>query len=452
MIKPSNFRCARTALFEDRIGIFMTILRKIMWNKGPELVAFLWLIFLFPGRVHVDTEYQMHLMRDDMNTNQWTGIYFRMLQVLTLNGNILFMASLATVVCTIYAIKNLVALFEIQPDSRLKVRLFLHSTPYLGFISVTVNHDVFSAAGLILLVSEQDHQKNKKLGILRITVFTLLASTSYIGLAGAIVFYFIKFFKGKGTLTIPAVLSSLVILLSSVLGITQLSFATKVFPLLGDIKCVMQSDSAKISPKDLETLLSVQSIGNWKKRESCASAIDAYESLQEMNLSSRDFFPLYLSIASENFSKVVHAHFLRGANAIPAPFGPVPNRTYNLDSNVWNVGEAKSNSIILVSPSEDFPPTTEIGKFLNQLMGAIGTVFVFFGHFFSWGGFWITVILVFALRTRKLGTEQWLPLLATHLVVLLWSPVDDQRYLLATCLVGWVLTSSYLMEMFKKRL
>jgi hypothetical protein len=429
----------------------MTEVRKLLWNKGPELVAFSWFIFLFPGRVHVDTEFQMQMMRDEMTTNQWTGIYFRLLQVLTLNGSVLPIASFASVVCTVFAIKNLTALFTDSQQLQVKIRLILHSIPYLGFLSVTVNHDIFSSAGLILLISERDNHKNKKIKLLRITVFSVLAATSYIGLAGVVVFYVVKLIKGKSSLALPAILSSVIIVSSSIFGITQLSFSTKVFPLLGDLKCVAQSDSGKISSEDMKILLSIQPIEIWESKESCASAIEAYESLKEMKLDSRDFFRLYLSVASENFVKIVHAHFLRGANAIPAPFGPVPTRTYDLNSDVWNVGDTKSNSVILVGPSEDFLPSTRIGKISNQLMGAIGTVFVFFGHLFTWAGFWITIILVLALRTKKLGVEQLLPLFATHIAVLLWSPVDDQRYLLATCLVGWVLTLSFLVEKYRKR-
>ena len=428
----------------------MIVLRKILRNRSPELVAFSWLIWLFPGRVHVDTEFQIQLMRDGMSTNQWTGIYFRLLQFLTLNGSVLYLASFASVLCTIYAIKNLVALFELSQNFQLKIRFFLHSIPYLGFLSVTVNHDMFSAAGLILLITEREIQVDKKIKLLRITGFSLLAATSYIGLVGAAMFYIVKFYKRKSGLIIPSILASTIFLSFSTIGITQLSFATKVLPLLGDMKCVMQSDSAKISSADLEKLLSIQSIQSWEKRESCASANEAFESLRAMKLGGQDFFRLYLSVASENFGKVVHAHFLRGANAIPVPLGSVPTRTYELNSDVWNVGDAKSNSIILVNPSKEFPPLSELGRRLNQFIGAVGTLFVFFGHLFFWAGFWITVVFVIAQRTRKMGAEQLLPLLSTHLVVLLWSPVDDQRYLIATCLVGWVSASSYLIKIFKK--
>ena len=57
------------------------------------LPSFVYFYGLFPGRIYRDSASLIELMRAGQSSDQWSALYFRYLQILTVNGRFLFIAA-----------------------------------------------------------------------------------------------------------------------------------------------------------------------------------------------------------------------------------------------------------------------------------------------------------------------------------------------------------------------
>lgn len=414
-----------------------------------------WYLVLFPGRVHVDSEYQLGLLRVGETTSQWTGIWFRYLQVLTIDGRTIIPATFLCAVLTFFTLRKIV--FIICPDKAagyLTLNL-LYLTPIIGYSSVTLNHDIVSSCGTLLtFISLFVEEKRSRKHNITIVFQISLALTSFIGLIGVVVIFLIFLMKHRTrhfSTSVTILLSLIVVCSLNIIAIQRPPLSVVLLPIIADVKCIAQSDSSVISERDWAVLRKIQSEKSWREIESCSSANIALNQEFRNEAIGREFVEAYIRIAQQNSLKIAQAHILRSSSAIPAPF-LIPQRTvYALDEGTSQLGMQQQNGLLLTSRSIHGQTGIPVIKQLEPVAMLVATIVNFFSHIIGWGGLMI-ILLVLVPAARRIQRKKLLVvLLSMHGFLFFWSPVNDNRYLLTTNLVAWVLIAQFISKLVLRK-
>ena len=414
-----------------------------------------WYLILFPGRVHVDSEYQLGLMRAGETTSQWTGIWFRYLQVLTIDGRTIIPATFLCAVLTFLTLRKIVLIICHEKAVGYLTLNLLYLTPIIGYSSVTLNHDIVSSCGILLtfislLVEEKRSKRRNVLIVFQISI----ALTSFIGLIGVVIIFaifVIKHRKMHFSTSVTILLSILVVCSLNIIAIQRPPLSVVLLPIIADVKCIAQSDSSVISERDWVVLRKIQSEKSWREIESCSSANIALNQEFRNEAIGREFVEAYIRIAQQNSLKIAQAHILRSSSAIPAPF-LIPQRpVYALDEGTSQLGKQQQNGLLLTSRSIHGQVGIPVIRQLEPVAMLVATIVNFFSHIIGWGGLLILLLVLTPAAKRIERKKLLVVLLSMHSFLFLWSPVNDNRYLLTTNLVAWVLIAQLISRLVLRK-
>jgi hypothetical protein len=93
------------------------------------------------------------MIRAGESTGWWGATYFWFYKLLTFDAQVIYVISLVGLLALFHAIRFFVYSLPINVRFQKRVLLVVISTPLFGVFGVTVSHDVFQSAGVILLVS-----------------------------------------------------------------------------------------------------------------------------------------------------------------------------------------------------------------------------------------------------------------------------------------------------------
>jgi hypothetical protein len=425
------------------------MIKKVATNRYLAIVlSATWYLILFPGRVHVDSEYQLGLLRAGETTSQWTGIWFRYLQVLTINGRTIVLATFLCAVLTFFTVQKIVSIICREKTVGYLTLNLLYITPLIGYSSVTLNHDIVSSCGTLLtFITLFVEEKRSKKRIIFLVFQISLALTSFIGLIGIVVIFFIFLTKHRtrhASTSVTIFLSIILVCSLNIIAIQRPPLSVVLLPIIADVKCIAQSNNSVITERDWAVLRKIQNEKSWREIESCSSANIALNQEFKNEAIGQEFIEAYIRIAQQNSLKIVQAHILRSSSAIPAPFLIPQSPVYALSEGTSQLGMQQQNGLLLTSRSLHGDTGIPVIKQLEPVVMLVATFVNFFSHIIGWGGL---MILVLFLAPAAKGIERkklLVVLLSMHSFLFLWSPVNDNRYLLTTNLVAWILISQFI--------
>jgi hypothetical protein len=145
-------------------------------------IHFFWFLSLFPGLAQTDAETQINLMRAGESSGQWTGSYFRLLQLFTLDGRVLWLASATGMITLSYSIYYFTQTFLRLRFTNNLVYLLFVLTPVFGFFSLTVNHEIPFVSGFLLLSALlRNYFKTSKMNLVSLFLALFLITCAFPG-------------------------------------------------------------------------------------------------------------------------------------------------------------------------------------------------------------------------------------------------------------------------------
>ncbi len=360
-----------------------------------------WYLAMFPGRVGYDTKITFEMMRKGENTDWWTAVYFRLLQILTFNGQIVFLFSAVMLIMLAFSTRFLIFNFGINRNISEKVLTTFFATPIFGVFGMTVAHDVLQVSGIFIVigVSLRILKNNKNLQFREILILLLgifLSLTVKSGIVSLLFFVFFLLTFKKIKLAFFLLIFALGINLVFSLGMNNsMTDNGKYIPILMDFKCIAQHPEARITQAQWSYLTTILPESDWKKPFSCQeiSGVPVLNAVNYVSLKpTSKMLRNYLQVIASNPAIFAMAHIQRSSAALPPPFFKGPDNQVDLDYRN-PIGEGVNIALQkgpeLLHPSVDYEPVKISSKFLKTLnyIGQIPTFFINQASWFwGWGG------------------------------------------------------------------
>lgn len=415
-----------------------------------------WYLSLFPGRLSGDTSQAIVLIRNGESTDWWTGIYFQFLRVATFDGRILFIASAITLAVLYFAIFYLVESMPFGHSQKSVVLNIVLITPLAGAFGMNVSHDVFQASSILFLTGIEFRIVRKmfltsKVDYLVEATLILTILMNHFGLIMAL-FHLIQILRAKGYkfgLFISVALIATYLI--GGIGVDKSEMKSLAYPMIHDIKCIVQHPDSTVSANDWILLSKLAPMEEWKDKVTCRDQVNllgALASLDVSALSSKDLAQLYFRIAAQNPYILVYQHIIRATVVLPPPFFQAPDNQIKYNREQWIGFDSNSelqNGPELLHSSLDLPELKldiEILKPFEYL--ALLTVFIVnqASWFWSWAGLWTypTIFLIFiaGVNDNKKYFTTLIPILLLAGFLLLLSPQSSGRYVMGTILTGFI--------------
>ena len=419
------------------------------------IISFAWYLSLFPGRLGFDYSKAIVMIQNGESTNWWTSLFWWFLRISSLEGRTIAIASFLCLTGLGY---SLFYLCESLPGKKTVNRLSLllvSLTPIYGAFGVNVSHDVFQVAGILIFTGFQFRvfSAREKIGTadyLAVTLASAMVLTTHYGLplvaVNVFLFLFQKYFKLAFLIAGSTVLISTI----STIGITQVPTYGLVIPIMGDLKCVAQLETAELSDADWNFLLSLAPKNEWTDPKTCSFTDYSLGDMKSIDLGEIEFnsnlVSNYLRIATKNPAVVAMAHFQRASVALPPPFFFGPPNQVTRDPEV-PIGQGTNNALQsypgVLHPSIDEPSVdVKIGWLAPLEALAQAAIFLInqASWFWGWGGLWLwPIVLYMAVSFKGIGIFGRLSILSNILVLhglLLILAAPLPRYVISTILFG----------------
>jgi len=432
--------------FENKDRVFLL--------KVSGLTMF-WYLAMFPGRLGYDYALAIRMIQNGESTNWWTGIYFWFLRLSTFYGRSIFVASLLGLLAITYALWYFLSSLINNEKVLRKSFLITLCFPIVGVFGVTVSHDVFQSAGILIFLgliwrvkSNPSYSSKNLFHYFLASVFLITTQTGIytVGLAALIAFFTV--YRRR------AFVSFISILLLSLIGNVGIGESIIKHPtiniLLADLKCVTQHPEAEITEFDWKQFEKIAPKDKWLTPLTCSDAGAQIYALgvedKELNF-SRDFLKAYLSTASRNPAIVMQAHLQRSLGALPPPFFQGPEN--QVDRNIQNPVGLGTNTALqlgpeILHPSIDEPSVAHkisILKPLEVIAQAPTFLVNQASWFWGWGGLWFYPILIYYLYFLKIRRVRVLlitlfPTILLHGSYVVVGPGPLGRYYLSTIIAG----------------
>ena len=440
---------------------FTIVLREARSNMSRFQLLFFaisafWFLALFPGRLGYDYALAIRMIQNGESTDWWTALFFWYLRLTTFWGSSIFLAALVGYCALLFSVYFLINSLPYSKVVRERTLLILISTPFVGVFGLTVSHDVFQTAGILLFIAAEIRIYLKKVmgNTLYLTILIVAALeslTAQIGICFIAVQILILTLRKNFKTSVYMLLITLIVFALSPIGIsTDFMKNAKSYALIADMKCVAQHPEARISSGEWDYLRSIAPEADWKSPISCTAADPQIAALNFL----RDDIPIdselvrnYLSISSKNPAIVLMAHIQRSRGALPPPFFQGPDNQVILDPTVpigQNTNIALQTGPELLHPSIDEPSVNKrfaISKPLEMLAQTPTFLINQASWFWGWGGFWLWPISIFFLAKLKIRRFSDLafisyPIVVLHSLMFIVGPGPLGRYYMSTILLG----------------
>jgi hypothetical protein len=428
-----------------------------------------WYFSLFPGRLGFDYSRAIVMIQNDESTNWWTSLFWWFLRISSLEGRSIAISSLLCLAGLGY---SLYYLAESLPGSKIVNRLTLliiSLTPIYGAFGVNVSHDVFQVGGILVFTGFHFRAiyQPKKIGTtdyLAITLASAMVLTTHYGLPLIAVNILIFLIRRHFKLAILTGTTTVLLSVISPIGVTQVPTFGLVMPIIGDLKCIAQLESAELTLGDWEFLESLAPKSEWTDPKTCSFIDYSLGDMESIDLGDIEFnselVTNYLRISSKNAAVVAMAHFQRASMALPPPFFFGPPNQVTRDPEI-PIGKGTNNALQsypgVLHPSIDEPSvSTKISWLLPLEAVAQGGIFVInqASWFWGWGGLWLWptfLYLFFGLKGSGVFSRLTIlsNILALHgLLLILSAPLP--RYVVSTILLGMLISAKATIEVYLK--
>jgi len=430
-----------------------------------------WYVALFPGRLGFDYSLAIRMIHHKQSTDQWTSLYFWIFRLTTINGRTIALISLISLITLMASIKYFISSLPFSESVRNRTYLYTSALPLVGAFGVNVSHDVFLAAGILLLISinlrnfERERLPFKHFILIELLINGLLLTTVE-GFIVALVNLILLIFQRR--IFAAGVILSAVVLLQflSGAGITKNPPSVKAAVFIDDLKCVTQHPQARISSEEWKYLISLAPKDEWLNPVSCSWPDDMYSSLPSLNkekaVLNSTFLKNYLKIFLNNPLIVVESHLQRSRGSLPPPFFQGPDNQVSLDNNLpvgYKTNIALQSGPEILHPSIDEPSVKVHLSFLKPLEFIAQASMFFFNQsswFWGWGALWLWPVFLFVLIKIAKGkvsstVRLLLPVITLHLTLVLFGPSPLPRYVISATYLGVIITIGVLVE-YSRRL
>lgn len=433
------------------------------------VISTLWYLALFPGRLGFDYSEAIRIMQSGKSTDWWTASFWWFLKLTTFNGNTIFLASAISLLILGYSLFYLTESLTSTRNSHRKALIVFFCSPLYGGFGPNISHDVFIAAGILLLTGFHIRNLTKKVPIggsdfIAILISGVLLITTHYGPFIIVANVFLLLMKRYYRFAFGLLgLSSVAFLLSGI-GVTQVPKYGAILPIVADIKCVAQHAEAEINANEWQVLIALAPKSEWKNPINCYMVDDAFRAMPSLVLDDVSLTPAllrtYIGIAGRNAAVVAMAHFQRASIALPPPFFAGPQNQVILDPNIpigLGTNTALQSYAGVLHPSIDEPSVAKKISFLKILeIPAQGLIFIVnqASWFWGWGGLWLWPIGAYALVYLKRRYEgSLLPLISSTLVLhglLLILSAPLPRYVMSTIILGNILLLTMIFDAYSK--
>lgn len=429
-------------------------------------VLFFWWLALFPGRLGFDYAEMARLIRVEESSAWWGATFFWFFKFLTFDAKTLAVASLVGLITLMISIRYLVSSLPISDPTREKVCLVVFLTPFFGVFGANVSHDVYQVAGTLILSAT----------ILRYSKYRKLSNTDYkyMFLAGlcltttqygiAILFLvLVVIFRDNFKASLAVLVSCILLIFLAQTNISpqNRTFIRQLptFLMIIDLKCITQHPEIIISESEWRVLEQYAPRQLWKVPISCASQDPLLASLglkyTDLELKP-GFVSVFFNIVSRAPAIPFIAHIQRSSVALPPPFFQPPQNSVSWDLSEpigirTNVALQEFGTQLFHLSIDDEMLSARSSLFRPLELLALSTAFVVnqASWFWSWGGFWLLVIVLCFLQLlgRKPLLLFLLPSLMLHSILFFISPVAIGRYVMSTIIIG---ITSIVVAVFQK--
>lgn len=442
------------------MGATIKIFARIRQISRFHLVFFsicsFWFLALFPGRLGYDYALAIRMIQNGESTDWWTALFFWYLRVTTFWGNSIFLAAFLGYCSLIFSVYFLINSLPYSKVVRERTILFLVATPFIGVFGLTVSHDVFQTAGILLFIAAElriylKKHLNRNAYLWVLLLASLESLTTQVGVCFIAIQILILLIRRSYKISVVLLLTSIIVVFVSSLGIsTEFMKNAKSYALIADIKCVAQHPEARINTQEWNYLRSLAPEEDWKNPISCTAAdpqIAALRFLSDDIPINTDLIRNYLSISSKNPAIVIMAHIQRSRGALPPPFFQGPDNQVILDPTIpigLGTNIALQTGPELLHPSIDEPSVNKRFVFSKplEMLAQIPTFLINQASWFwGWGGFWLWPISIFILVKLKVRRFTHLfsltfPILLLHGLMFLIGPGPLGRYYMSTIILG----------------
>jgi hypothetical protein len=400
-------------------------------------------------------------MRSGESTNQWTSIYFRFLQVTTLNGHWMIVNAALTLLIINLSVIYFLSSLSISTFVYERVKLLILISPFVSVFGMTVTHDTFVTAGALMLIALNIRtKKNQFIPFQKsISIFALfLVSMSYLGLLLIIGLAFSRIlarqFKLSASLIGLAV--SLLFLSTPLLHVTPAPMGLKYAPFLGDIKCIVQHPYAVVTSNQWSTLKILGDKKEWTASSSCVVADNAFFAIPRIPGHEVALIKLWRQLMTQNPQIGIMARIQRASVALPPPFF---QSQPNMISTNYLIPVGQGTRDDLQQSSELFKTSVDDKYNINKELRfqkipkaiILGSAFLFNqqSKFWGWGGLWFVLMLIFGPKVTGLRIKSFyaaaLPLVFLILGMISWTPAAIPRYVMPLTFIGIIITTSYIL-------
>ena len=430
------------------------------YKIGYAVLSF-WYLAQFPGRLGFDYSESIRLIRKGLSTDWWTGEFYWFLKITSFNGRTIALTSLICLIVLTHALQLFTrALIQ---DRQLQKKVFnvLSFSPIVGNFGVNVSHDIFLAAGIIILISlninfnANSSASDNYFALLAKYIYpTSLLMTSQLGRLVIISLIFWLILKRFSTKILPLVLALVCLYSLTNFTVTRFDKSTVLLPIIFDLKCVAQHPEADINKFEWSVLEKLAPKEEWEIQTSCTLGDTQIHAMPSFKLRpSVDLLETYISVTAKNPAIVIMAHIQRSRGALPPPFFQGPDNQVPLDASIpigFGTNTALQSGTELLHPSIDEPTVNNRIKYL-KFLEPFAQIPIFLVNqaswFWGWGGLWLYPL--FFVMYREFGRRCFkllYPLLVLHLSLVAIGPGPFGRYVMATILLGQISTIILIMR------
>ena len=426
-----------------------------------------WFLALFPGRIGYDNVQALNTIRSGQSTDWWTAQYFWLLKITSINGKAVYLTSFLSLIIGVYAISRFIQAFRLSRQTSELSLLVLCAFPLLPVFMLTISHDAFAAAGLVLLTSllVSSSYQIRDFSIRKTSDFVLsilLLTTTFSGqvIAALALISFFVLYRNLNALILIA--SVVVVFFASSFGVAKTIPSEKfLWPMIADIKCVVQHPEADTQSDLWIFLQTLAPISEWKSPVSCnkmdyAAGIINDGALGQVN--KFEFIGHYLKVAVSNPQIVIMSHLQKSRGVFPPPFFPPPKNMISWDSDK-PVGQGTDSSLQTEAEVLHISIDAKEYRYTSSLLTvleALALLPVFFinqaSWFWGWSGLWFLFLVWSGAHFRVRNKHVHLVPVVTFMAILfLTSPYPSPRYSMGIILMGFTSLVLILLHQYSGR-
>ena len=418
------------------------------------LSGLFWYLALFPGILGPDNSVLIRKMQLGQSTNQWTGIYYRFIQILTFDGRLIFIASLVFLFLYATTLYYFVRAIPVSEKIQNWVLCVFSLTPFYGVYGVSINHDLTFTCGFLILLRiwliRKDENKTHNVNTIVLELFGLLLLATHASGYPIILAHFILRFLIDRKTNIMVLVTFILLLSASNFGVEADKAPAQVRLFLAEIKCIVQDEDSSVSSAEWNYLDLISKKDYWQTTVACDDIDKSILVLGEIKyneINQAQLIKNFLTIAAKNPQTYAMSRIAKSSPVLPPVFFSAPPNAINTDFGKaigYNSAQDLAVSAGVFHPSVDEPSVDfDISQLKPLWAVAEGVILVInqASWFWGWGGLWTLPFIVLALilksnYTRLTRVSITLLYLSNNLFLVLFMPAPSPRYAMHQIVLG----------------